>query len=317
MRSIFHEDWWLDAVAPGRWGRATASDGQRDAEFPFAVGRSRLLGRKLVLPRFTPRLGPVVTRLDGKPATELSAELALVSALIADLPPHDYLSQSFIRWAPTLTPFHWAGYRQTTRDSYVLEDVADTEEVWSRLAPSKRRAIRKAEKHLLIKEDPSIDEALRVVEATYERQDREKRFDVPTFSRAVNAARSRGVGRLVHAVDEQDRTHGILFVVRDARGAYGVLAGQTPEHRGGESSSLLLMDAVRWTAATGGGTFDFMGSMNEGIGRFFRGFGAVQAPYSYVRGGSLRAEVAIALTDVAAAAVRRARAAWRNDRRAT
>src|SRR5882724_8445303 len=65
-KSIFHEDWWLDAVSPGHWHEVTCLRGGR------VVGYLRFVERReggmtiCEMPQITRFLGPVVTPQSGK-----------------------------------------------------------------------------------------------------------------------------------------------------------------------------------------------------------------------------------------------------------
>src|SRR6185312_10531968 len=88
---IFHQPWWLDAVAPGRWDAATVERGGRTlAAMPFVVRGPRRL--RVLLER---KLPAVVVF-------------------------HQNFSTSFMN----CLPFIWAGYRAEFRYTYQLRDLS-------------------------------------------------------------------------------------------------------------------------------------------------------------------------------------------------
>src|SRR5881392_1357153 len=93
--AIFQQPWWLEAVAPGRWGEATVERGGRvAARLPYVVrGRPRL--RILTMPPLTQTLGPWVERSDAKPAHALSEEHELLASLESALPTAQAFVQHF------------------------------------------------------------------------------------------------------------------------------------------------------------------------------------------------------------------------------
>ena len=61
----------------------------------------------------------------------------------------------------------------------------------------------------------------------------------------------------------------------DENSAYYLMGGGDPDLRNSGAASLVLWEAIKH-ASTVTGKFDFEGSMNESIERFFRGFGGRQ-----------------------------------------
>src|SRR4051794_14816836 len=113
--AIFQQPWWLEAVAPGRWGEATVErDGRVVARLPYVVrGRPRL--RILTMPPLTQTLGPWLEPSVAKPAHALGEEHELLGALEAALPQADAFMQHFSPTMRNALPFHWAGYRLAPR----------------------------------------------------------------------------------------------------------------------------------------------------------------------------------------------------------
>src|SRR5689334_210485 len=93
--AIFQQPWWLDAVAPGRWGEAAvAHAGRTVARLPYVVHgprRMRVLGQ----PPLTQTLGPWIEPSEAKPAHALAREMELLGALEAALPPTAGFLQHF------------------------------------------------------------------------------------------------------------------------------------------------------------------------------------------------------------------------------
>jgi len=157
-RGLFRREWWLDAVAPGAWQEITVRrDGTTRAHLAFVV-RSRLGVRSLTAPRLSPRLGPWVDAGDGRSSTRLAREEELLNELIDALPAHDRFHQHceprFTNWLP----FYWRGFTQTTRYSYVLDDLTDIDVVWDAFEQRRRRDVRSAESTLQVDDERGTDE---------------------------------------------------------------------------------------------------------------------------------------------------------------
>ena len=64
--------------------------------------------------------------------------------------------------------------------------------------------------------------------------------------------------------------------------AYYLMGGRNPKLRSSGATSLCMWEAIQFSASVTK-SFDFEGSMNEPVERFFRAFGAVQTPYFSIK----------------------------------
>jgi hypothetical protein len=298
--SIFQQPWWLEALAPGRWGEATVErDGAVVARLPYVVrGRRRL--RMLTMPPLTQTLGPWVVRSQAKPARALGDETALLTDLERALPQADAFLQHF---SPTLLnalPFYWAGYRLELQYTYRLEGLHSEEALWDGLRGNIRREIRKARTRVEIRDDLGLDRFYAVWSKTFARQGLRPPASVAQLERLDAACAARGARAMLFACDDADRVHAVSYPVWDENAAFYLLGGADPELRNSGASSLLMWEAItRARRATD--VFDFEGSMLKPVERFFRAFGARQTPYLCVSRMTRRGRTAL----VARAAGRR------------
>lgn len=281
--SLFGEPWWLDAVAgPGNWDEVRIESGGRlEARLPFVMRRKygvTLLG----MPPLTQCLGPYFAPGSAKYAKELGRQKDLVKEIISRLPRHHIFRQNFHHSVTNWLPWYWHGYEQSTRYTYVLEDLAREEDLWKNMQSNIRSDIRKAKNRfkLQVRSDLGPDRLLSVCQKTFQRQER-KGLPEQVVRRIYDTCEKRGSGRAFFAVDEQDRVHAAAYLVWDGRTAYYLLGGGDPDLRNSGAHSLIMLKAIKY-AATVSETFDFEGSMIEPVERFFRAFGARQVPYHQV-----------------------------------
>jgi hypothetical protein len=278
---IFSRDWWLDATAgPDAWNVALVRKAdQVIASMPYVMRRRyglRVLGQ----PALTQKLGPWFRPNDGKPATRLAYEKGLMQEMIDQLPPFDYFNQSWHYNRTNWLPFSWNGFEQTTRYTYLLPELGETEKLWSGFDNSTRAECKKALSRfkLSIRDDLPLEAFLALNQMTFARQG----MDVPyseLFIRRLDAAcAERGCRKYFIAVDPEGRHHAGNYIVWDENSSYGLMNGSDPSLRNSGAVSLCMWSAIKH-AATVTQRFDFMGSMLEPIERFFRGFGAIQVPY--------------------------------------
>jgi Acetyltransferase (GNAT) domain len=293
VNSVFEQPWWLDAVAPGRWGAAVVLQGDDVvARLPYTK-RQRYGLTTIVQPPLTQTLGPWLAPMAGKYARRLETEKKLLGELIEMLPPFDHFRMNF---SPALTnwlPFYWAGFQATVRYSYRIEDLTDLDRVRAEFQDHVRRGIRKAESRLEVDDDYPLEDLLRLDARTYARQGRRTPYPPELVRRLDAALAARGARRILGAVDAQGRTHAALLAVWDEGTFYPLINARDPELQTFGSNTLVYWEAIR-LASRVSRVFDFEGSMVEPIEHFFRGFGGRQTPYLSVWKAGLKARSVLA-----------------------
>ncbi|MBM4031722.1 MAG: GNAT family N-acetyltransferase [Planctomycetes bacterium] len=293
--SIFCRPWWLEAVAPGQFEVLTLRRGGRIVAGMPLVRYRRWGFQAIHMPQLTQTLGPLL----GPPAAEryerrLSNEMELLSALIAAMPS---VSHTSFFCHPSLTnwlPFYWAGYEQTTRYTYAIEDLSDPERVFASFAHSKRKNIKKAERLVEVREDMEPRAFYGHHAASLRKQGDAIFYSYELFERIHRAATARGAGKTWLAVDPAGNVHSAIFVVFDPASAYYLISTIDPEFRASDSATLLVKRAIEYVAPHTK-RFDFEGSMVRSVEASFRKFGAVQTPYFHIHRNDLPLPARLAL----------------------
>jgi hypothetical protein len=290
--AIFQQPWWLDALAPGRWGEvAVEREGRIAARLPYVVrGRGRM--RMLTMPPVTQTLGPWLERSTAKPARALGDEIELLTALEAGLPDAQAFRQQFSPMVLNALPFHWAGYRLEVQYTYRIEGLRSETALWDGLRASIRGNIRRAHRRVEVREDLGLDRFHHVWAKTFSRQGLEPPLSLAGLERLDAACAARGARAMLFARDAEDRVHAVNYAVWDERAAFYLLGGGDPELRSSGAGSLLMWEAMM-RAREVTDVFDFEGSMVKPIERFFRSFGARQTPYLRVGRATLPARSAL------------------------
>ena len=291
--AIFQQPWWLDAVAPGRWGEVTCEEGGRVvARLPYVVrGRPRF--RVLTQSSLTQTLGPWIEATDAKPVRAFAREQEILTELEARLPPAQAFQQQFSPLMLNALPFHWAGYRLEVGYTYRIEGLASTDMIWDGLRDNIRREVRKARKRVEVVENLGVDRFYEVLSQTYARQDIPTPHTLAELERLEAACARHDAGTMLFARDDAGRIHAVAWIVWDRSAAYYLLAGAEPTLRTSGAGSLLVWEAiVRASAVTD--VFDFHGSMLQPVERFVRAFGSRQTPYLRVTRTSPAARLALA-----------------------
>ncbi|MFP4058073.1 MAG: GNAT family N-acetyltransferase [Candidatus Brocadiia bacterium] len=297
--SVFCRSWWLRAVcSEGDELRILVLRRGGDIAAGIPLPSYRKLGLTAVhMPKLTQTLGVLLAPPAGESyERNLSNEMGVLKRLVEEIPRvhhfNAFCHYSFTNWLP----FYWAGYRQTTRYTYVIQDLSDPEAVWARFSKEKRKNVRKAQKAVSVHRDLPPRDFYDFHDRTLRQQGQTIFYSWELFRRLHDEARERDAGRIWHAVDDQGTLHAAHFVLYDRRSAYYLISAIDPELRRSCAPALLLQQTMEDLSGTSQ-AFDFEGSMIEGVELSARQFGARQMPYFHLHQNNLPlwAKAALAL----------------------
>lgn len=276
--AIFSQSWWLDAACgKDNWNVALAKKKDRIVgSLPYEIRRCRM-HTVSNMPALTQTLGPYIAYPPKQRyQKKLAFEKDVCEMLIAELPPLDQFSQNFSPEFQNWLPFHWNGYKQTTRYTYVLDGIKDHDSVWKNLSGNIRSDVRKAEKTVRVVEEANSDELYALVTKTFQRQGKKTAtYSSEFLHRIVAACQKNNCCKMFLAVDEDGRHHAGALVVWDESKAFYLVGGGDPDLRNSGATSLVVWHSIK-EASKHVDCFDFEGSMLEPVERFFRAFGARQ-----------------------------------------
>ena len=186
------------------------------------------------------------------------------------------------RFSPQITnwlPFYWAGYKQTTRYTYRIEDISDLQRVFDGFDVEKRqRKIRRYEQSTTVRYDMSASDFADFHNRYWMAKGEKDVLSVSFITDVCQTAINRGNGVISSLYDDENRLLAARFVVYDDKCAYSLMSAQDMNlHKSGHSETLFwalikyLSDKTK--------TFDFEGSMDEGVEYVYRSFGTKQTPY--------------------------------------
>jgi len=279
---VFSKAWWLDAAAgPENWNVAVVQrDGEIVASLPYVIKKT--LGITLLTqPSLTQTLGPWLRPSASSYTKQLSRQKELMQALIAQLPRYSHYVQQWHYSQTNWLPFYWKGFSQTTRYTFVIDDLSDPEKVCAAFSHAKRKDIKKAEGHIRVEFDLCAEQFYDNHRYTLAQQGSKISYSYTLFKKLYDAAYLHDAGRTIAGYDEEGKLHAALFVVWDANSAYDLISTIDPRYRSSGASSLLIREMIRFVASRTA-RFDFEGSMTEEIAQSFKQFNAQQKPYSVV-----------------------------------
>ncbi len=279
---MFCHTWWLDAVAPGRYQIITVVKGDTlKAAWPI-VFREGTTTFEICMPDLTQKLGILFAPMDAKYAERLSDEHQLIDQLLAQLPAGCGFDQRFHEHFTNWLPLNWAGCSQTTRYTYVLEDLRNVPALWEGLRTNARRLTRKARaENIRIRETDDLEYIYRLNIKTFDRQGMKIPFSLELVERIDAAVAGHAARKAFVAEDAAGRGHACEYLIYDEQCAISLLRGTDAELRTSGACALLQWHAIEF-ASTVSRRFDFEGSMIRGVEAYLREFGARQTPYFHI-----------------------------------
>lgn len=235
-------------------------------------------------PRLTPYLGPTVFfPADIKPANRDSYEYDVVTELLDGIPGSDVWRLSLPPGLQQAGLFRRSGVKLEVQQTFLC-DLSQTEDaIFHNFKESLRRNLRAAEKELTITEEPQLVNLLyKFQQTTLQRKRVAQPYDETQMQRLMEACQAHGCGTLWVA-RRDDTVQAIIWNVWDQERSYYFMGAQNPGTDNYFSMSALLWHAIRQAKARGNALFDFEGSMDVGVERFFRSFGAERTLYLVLR----------------------------------
>jgi Acetyltransferase (GNAT) domain len=277
---IFSKDWWLDAiVGEDNWDIVLVEKGEQIiASLPY-VKKQKLFFDYISMPTLTKMSGIWIKYPNGqKYVNKLSFEKKVINEIITKLPRVDYFSQNFHHSFTNWLPFYWNGFNQTTRYTYLLEDLTDHDKIFAGFKENIKTDIRKAKKKVKVYTSDSIEEFFEINKKTFDRQNIKIPYNLSLLKKIDTICKKNNCRKIFFASDEEQNIHSAVYIIWDSQSAYYLMGGGDPLYRNSGATSLLLWETIKFSS-TVTKSFDFEGSMIHSIERFFSGFGAVQKPF--------------------------------------
>ncbi|HEY3376808.1 MAG TPA: GNAT family N-acetyltransferase [Armatimonadota bacterium] len=294
QRSIFTQRWWADIVTHGGVRYLGCFDGEQ-LMGALPIWPCVTLGvPRLRQPALTPHWGPLLMPLGGKTAACGSGEAEILRALAKALTPWPDIALAFHPSLTNCLPFYWHGFRETTRYTYRIDNLAENLPRGSAIHRAVRSGLQRARVHgLTIREGVAPEIVAEMSSMSMARQHMDSSADIREFwTRLYRAAQEHGCATNCAAVDSAGEVHSAFAIVWDDRYAYDLLGGGDPQYRQSNAGTFVVQHLLEMGMQVAP-SFDFEGSMLETVGQFFRQFGGTLTPYHLlVRNESPRLNIA-------------------------
>ena len=275
---------WMDTICESdQWDVALVGSEKELLAFMPYFKKRKLQFDLITVPPLTPYMGPWIHYPEGqKESTRISFEKKLMEQLIEQLPKTDKFIQYFHPAVTNWLPFFWSGFEQSTRYTYIIDDLSDSDKLYRNLRGNIRREISKAKNLLTVSETEDASVLHRLKQNDYEQKGEEINYTEEYFLRIHKMLAYNGIGKLWVASDAKGNAIASLLLAWDDDSAYYLAGAADPENKNTGAMSLLMWTAILFASGVTN-KFNFEGSMVEPIERFFRSFGAKQTPYFEIR----------------------------------
>ena len=275
---IFSRDWWCEAICPGQWD-VVVHRNQNEIIGAFPFYKTKKIGLSCILmPPFTQKMGPWI-REDIR--TDPQKEKKVLLSLIEQLPRYDYINIQLDYAYQNWLPFYWNNFKQTTKYTYVIENLNNLDTIFDSFSYAKKKNIKRAESLVTIKFDLDPKTFYENHLLTLKKQGRKIDYQFKSFKKIYDICKLNDAGRIIYAEDKAGNLHSALFVIWDKTSAYNLISTIDPDFRQSGAATLLVKEIIKYLAPKTK-KFDFEGSIDRGISNSFSQFGTTQKSYHRV-----------------------------------
>lgn len=189
----------------------------------------------------------------------------------------DLFSISFPPNFQDMQSFIWTGYQATPKYTYQIDLNQNEEAILAQMSPERRKNITKSQKEgLVIKESIGDKGSLQLIVNTFVKQGlwHDKLVLNSLFAKFSSSANA-----ISYSCYEGDTLLATVFCIRDNNKAYYILGGFDGESKHSGAGAFAMWHAIKKSKEIGVSIFDFEGSMQPSIEKYFRGFGGKLVPY--------------------------------------
>ncbi len=278
--SVFDEDWWLDASAPGAWNRARVEwDGVTVGDMAYHVKRRWGL-TFITMPHLTRTMSPKLYPPPAKAATRNMLNQTIVAELMQKLPRHDRFERALEPGCASAQGFVHANLAVTHMYTF-RSTIGDTPEtILQQMHQEARRAINKAQRECTVERSNDLDRFIRLHRQSYGKGTLVK-YD--TLERIFTAASSRGQAEIIFGRLNASSDAAGMVAVWDSGALYTWLLARDRVQNHVGATSLITFEAMK-TAHRLGRIVDLDGYVSPEVGTFLTKFGLPPVVRPYVNG---------------------------------
>ncbi|MCO5247472.1 MAG: GNAT family N-acetyltransferase [Chitinophagales bacterium] len=271
---------WLDVVTKNssQWDTVFSYNDKDEIQgFWVYVFKQQGFWSKLTMPPFTPYMGPRL--LYPHPLNEyqrISFENKVLEDLIQQLPHFSDIQFKWTAGYENWLAFYWKGYSQQTAYTYILGDLSNLDFIFENFKDSLKRQIRKAENSVKVVLDGKVENAIQMLKTSLS-ADSQYLADEVLLNNLHQVMRPSNQPIILEARDDSNQLLAAIYLIRDKEEMLYLYGGYDKKYSNSGAMALLFWEAIK-LAHEKELSFNFEGSMLNGVERFFRSFGAKLVP---------------------------------------
>lgn len=276
---VFLQYWWMDAVCAD-WDVAIVMNGDKVAGI-WPYNKEQKIGVSIRRnPALTPYLGPYIFfPHDLKESKYESFEHETTGKLLDAMPAVKVWHVALLPGQKQVGLYNATGFDAVPRQTFIMPLQEEEEVIFARLHEDYRRNLRKAEAEITIEHEPDMLPKLwEYQKATLNRKDVNMHFTMHQIQALFEACMQRNCTRLWVA-RKDGVVQAILWHMWDGVRAYYLVGSKNPDTKDNRAMTALIWNAIRESKKMGKISFDFEGSMDQGVEKFFRNFGGQRELY--------------------------------------
>lgn len=283
---LFMQAWWLDATNLP-WDVILFKHQNQIAGF-YVYSYVKKWGKTLIVqPTLTQYSGPFLFYPDGLSQTaKYSFENKAYKYFIEQIEAKKYhfMEQNWHHSQQNWQHFYWNHFSQSTRYTYVLDNIASQEAIWEGMSTDKRhRHAKKISNKCTISLNLSPQDFYQFYVQCLKKRGRKIFYSQEELEQLYSAAKQRHQGQILALLDEENKLQAAVWVVWDNNYAYNLVLALNSEYQYNKgATTLLVWEAILFLQ---GKTmhYDFEGSMIQGSALRNQSFGARQVPYHRIQ----------------------------------
>ena len=267
---IFSRPWWLDAVSDeGYWDVILYEKNNNIyGSLPFFIKKKNIF-KLSILPRLTQKLGPYFA--DSK----FNDNEIIFSHLSKKLPYTNYFDQNCHHTINNQKIFINEGFTVKNMRTCIIEDIKNINEIKNNFSKNRRYDLSKAKENNLntnFNVNPNLfyEEHVKNLKKRGLKINYSKNFLIRLF----DACSENKSGKLIGVYDNSNNYLALCFIVWDDLYAYLIGLTTNSDNLKTGASSLLIFNSINYLIGKTK-NFDFEGSMDENIYKFYNSFGTI------------------------------------------
>ena len=278
---LFLQPWWLDIVCSQsglEWDVILYEKGGH-IWGSFVYTYKKKMGFFIIsTPELTPISGPYIKYPDNqKISKKLSWEKEIMSYFIDNLPKFDNFRMGFHHSIENWLPFYWNGFEQTTQYTHIIEDLSNLDSVYSNFDHMARNNIKRAlKKDVRVIDSDDIEAFYEVNRITFDKQGIQMPYNLEYIRKLYTKAKKENSVIMKFAI-RNNIVYSVMMGVYDKNTLYILLAGSNRTIQTYGAEYLLFWEMMKF-ASEHNLSYDFEGSVIEGVEKRNRSFGAIPKP---------------------------------------